>query len=328
MAASYCRMACRTACWCWPTSLEWRPAALRSIRQVVQDGGVILGEKPHHALGMHGDEEVASLAAEVWGDCAPGKPHHFGKGTVYCGESTRSVLQALGVAPDFEYRGAPEGRMDYVHRQAAGADIYFLRNTEAAPLFAEVTLNVRGKAPELWHPDTGRAEQAAVFDAAPDGRTRMPLWLEPNGSVFVVLRRPVGRHFEQLSRDGSALFPWDKATTPPVHVIRPGSDCRCARPLHAEGSGRSYSLRGNRQIGNSSDRRSLDGAISAWVGRAGQRQLRRSAIVDRNTDPGIRYYSGTATYARAIRGERWATGERPYAHARPLGTFAKSLVCA
>ena len=272
------------------------PAALRSIRQVVQDGGVVLGEKPRRALGMRGDEDVVSLAAEVWGDCAPGKPHHFGKGTVYCGESTRSVLQALGVAPDFEYRSAPEGRMDYVHREAGGADIYFLRNTEAAPLFAEVTLNVRGKAPELWHPDTGRAEQAAIFDTAPDGRTRIPLWLEPNGSVFVVLRRPVGRHFVQLSWDGIALFPWDKATTPPVHISGPN--------LTADASGR-YTLKEaggvtlSAEIGKSQTvaiagpwtvRFTPGWGAPASVNFAGLQSWTE------NTDPGIRYYSGTATY--------------------------------
>ncbi len=273
------------------------PAAMRSIRQVVQDGGVVLGEKPRRALGMRGDEEVASLAAELWGDCAPGKPHHFGKGTVYCGESTRSVLHALGVAPDFEYRGPPEGGMDYVHRQAGGADIYFLRNTEAKPLFAEVTLNVRGKAPELWHPDTGRTEEAAIFDAAPDGRTRMPLWLEPNGSVFVVLRHPVGRHFVQLSWDGIALFPWDKANTPPVHVTGPD--------LTADAPGR-YTLEEaggavlSAEIGKSETvviagpwtvRFTPGWGAPASVNFAGLQSWTE------NTDPGIRYYSGTATYA-------------------------------
>jgi hypothetical protein len=273
------------------------PAALRSIRQVVQDGGVILGEKPRRALGMRGDEEVASLAAEVWGDCAPGKPHHFGKGAVYCGESTRSVLQTLGVPPDFEYRGTLEGRMDYVHRQAGGADIYFLRNTEAKPLFAEVTLNVRGKAPELWHPDTGRAEQAAIFDAAPDGRTRMPLWLEPNGSVFVVLRRAVRRHFEQLSKDGSALFPWDKATTLPVQVS--GSDLTADAPgrytLKVAGGVALFAEIGKSETvviaGPWTVRFTPGWGAPASVNFAGLQSWTE------NTDPGIRYYSGTATYA-------------------------------
>jgi hypothetical protein len=47
---------------------------------------------------------------------------------------------------------------------------------------------VTGKAPELWYAETGKAQPASYNIA--DGRTTVPLHLEPWGTVFVVFRKP------------------------------------------------------------------------------------------------------------------------------------------
>ena len=47
---------------------------------------------------------------------------------------------------------------------------------------------VEGREAELWHPDTGEIVPAGYTIA--DGRTTVPLHLEPRESVFVVFRRP------------------------------------------------------------------------------------------------------------------------------------------
>jgi hypothetical protein len=60
---------------------------------------------------------------------------------------------------------------------------------------------VTDRVPELWHPDTGRIEDAPLWHRvgslttdvpatqAPDSRTRVTIPFDPNGSVFVVFRR-------------------------------------------------------------------------------------------------------------------------------------------
>ena len=51
----------------------------------------------------------------------------------------------------------------------------------------ESSFRVRGFQAEFWHPDTGAAEPAPYsFDG---DRTRVPMELEPHGSVLVVFRR-------------------------------------------------------------------------------------------------------------------------------------------
>jgi hypothetical protein len=127
---------------------------------------------------------------------------------VHTNQTARAVLESRGVLPDFE---GPKDK-DYVHRRAAGTEIYFVRNTRPETIDAEITLRVKGKAPELWHPDTGRIEDAPTYECTADGRTRLPLPLEPNGSVFVVFRRA------GTGRKGAAPI---SAGTPPVPVNGP-----------------------------------------------------------------------------------------------------------
>ena len=72
---------------------------------------------------------------------------------------------------------------------------------------AECIFRVKGKRPEFWHPDTGRIEPVAVYDEVEDG-TRMPIWFDPAGSVFVVFRpeTPAADHAVALDCDGKAVL--------------------------------------------------------------------------------------------------------------------------
>ena len=82
----------------------------------------------------------------------------------------------------------------YIHRRIEGSDVYFVANKDPQPEEAVCCFRVHGKRPELWWPETGRMEPAAVYDEA-DGCVRLPLRLDASGSVFV------------LFRDGAAIEP-------------------------------------------------------------------------------------------------------------------------
>src|SRR5262249_20321945 len=102
-----------------PETATLSAAAAQALKRLVANGAAVLGSRPSQATGLRGDAEVASVASELWTGC----PHHVGQGVVYCGKTGREVLAALGVRPDFE---GPPGALDYIHRQAGGADIYFI----------------------------------------------------------------------------------------------------------------------------------------------------------------------------------------------------------
>ena len=264
--------------------------ALRAVRKLVADGAVVVGDRPQHATGLIGDEEVRSIATEVWGDCGGNGVHErkFGKGTLYCGQTVRQVLAALRVAPDFEGAG-----LDFIHRQTAAADIYFIRNTRPETVSVDVALRSAGKAPELWHPENGQVEPQAVFQSTEDGRTRLPLRLEPNGSVFVVLRSPAGEHIVETSWTGSA----------PRTEVRLRGDGAAELEARAAGSYRVTMASGatlSAEVRAAGEVRTVEGpwslAFAPGWGAPAKIGLEKLASWTENADPGIRYYSGTATY--------------------------------
>ena len=165
-------------------------AALGAVQKLVAGGAQVLGPRPERTTGIGDDNAVRSIASAVWPK-------------VHTNQTARALLRARGIAPDFE--GPPD--TDYVHRRAGGAEIYFVRNGKPEALEAEFTLRVHGKAPELWHADSGRIEDAPAYQFTADGRTRLPLSLDPNGSVFVVFRRA-----------GTGRQPTAPSATPPSPV--------------------------------------------------------------------------------------------------------------
>ena len=75
-----------------------------------------------------------------------------------------------------------------MHRKAGDTDIYFVDNRNDRDETVDASFRVTGKAPELWYAETGKAQPASYKIA--DGRTTVPLHLEPWGTVFVVFRKP------------------------------------------------------------------------------------------------------------------------------------------
>jgi hypothetical protein len=152
-----------------PYSQHMSLPVLRAIHQLVEDGAVVAGPKPSDDPSLADDQaEFQKLNDELFGDGSG--VHQVGKGTVYAGQSLTDVFNALKVAPDFDYT-KPEGdtRILFAHRRLAEGDLYFVDNRNDRDETVDATFRVTGKAPELWHPDTGKAEPVSYQIA--DGRT-------------------------------------------------------------------------------------------------------------------------------------------------------------
>jgi hypothetical protein len=125
------------------------------------------------------DAEVRRLADHLWGS---GKIRDI---------SLQEAFDSLGLQPDFMCvnKTAP---VLHIHRRVQDTDIYFICNQSSELLEADFLLRIRDKTPELWHPDTGRIEDAPVYSQEGSGdnaRTRLHLALDPIGSLFVVFRK-------------------------------------------------------------------------------------------------------------------------------------------
>ncbi len=172
-----------------PWSQTMTPALLRKVKELVQAGATVIGPRPSASPSLAGfpqcDEEVKELAAELWGD-ADGqnvKEHRLGKGRVVWSDSPEKVLKESGVPADFT-AGQP---LRWIHRRADEAEIYFVANLQPYEFTTTCSFRVTGRIPELWWPDSGRMERAALWKQK-DGRTHVVVPFEPSGSVFVVFR--------------------------------------------------------------------------------------------------------------------------------------------
>jgi hypothetical protein len=182
---------------------------LRRVRALVAEGGTVIGRlKPTRSPGLLGrevnDREVKRLADELWGGDevvdAPGSSEvrirPIGRGRFVVASGTSAALRAIGVGPDLEIAGRPEGDLgplDFVHRRTRDAEFYFIRNTTKEPQSLtcrfRVAAEARGQAPEFWWPDSGRRSACRSWTPIAKGRTELRLDLAPLGSVFVVFRR-------------------------------------------------------------------------------------------------------------------------------------------
>ncbi|MCK4373967.1 MAG: hypothetical protein KAX19_01520, partial [Candidatus Brocadiae bacterium] len=169
------------------------PAVASKVRQLVADGATILGPRPTSSPSLSGypecDEQVARIAAQVWGDCdgTSVTSHEFGKGRIIWGQPLAEALADLGTVPDFSYSAAPGVELLYIHRTADDTDMYFVSNQSQATESVECSFRASGKRPEFWRPDRGTIEPVAAYSEA-GGRTTVPMVLDPHGSVFVVFR--------------------------------------------------------------------------------------------------------------------------------------------
>jgi hypothetical protein len=213
------------------TSLSLR--LLRQIGELVKSGAIVVAPRVAASPSLSDSNNGAELKAQVdaiWGsDAGPSGSHAYGKGKIYWGTSLEQVFSDQGIAPDFAFEApqvtstysypVPKATDDIVwaHRRTPDTDLYFVANQKVRTEDVETSYRVTGKAPELWHPDTGKTEPASYRVEA--GRTRVTLHLAPEESVFVVFGKPSNAPSRALPKHQSQELttlsgPWKVAFAP------------------------------------------------------------------------------------------------------------------
>jgi hypothetical protein len=218
---------------------------LRKIRDLVNAGAVVVGERPTGSPSLADDaSEFNAIAGELWG-----------KGRIRQGVDANQVLASLGVPRDFEYDNAgPERKVMFVHRHLSDGEVYFLLNRTERSQDLNAIFRVSGKLPQLWHADTGEIDPVSY--RIENGHTTVPLHLDPNESVFVVFRQPAS---EQA------------VTVPARHETQLAT------------LGGEWTVR-----------------FAPDLGAPAEITLSRLASWTENSNPGVKYYSGAATYTKTI----------------------------
>jgi (4-O-methyl)-D-glucuronate---lignin esterase len=184
---------------------------LQKIESLVRGGATVVGPRPSKATGLAGypdkDGSIRGLAAKLWGACeVEDCENRYGDGRVITGRNLRDVLQARGMGPDLT---APAESIDFIHRRTPDAEIYFVRNKSDRVVRVDPEFRVRGRRPELWNAVSGERTLASEFEEVAGG-VRVPLEIEPTGSIFVVFRRKASDVPVQPNRfDGEELLTLD-----------------------------------------------------------------------------------------------------------------------
>ncbi len=300
-----------------PNQRTMRPAALRKIRDLVRDGAVVIGPRPEHSPSLEGypacDDEVQRLAAEVWGDCdgRTVREHRFGQGRVIWGRPWDEIFRSVGAPPDFSFSAGAGVEVNYIHRRTTGADVYFVASGSPDTVEVDARFRVEGKAPEFWHPDTGRVERPALYEQVAGG-IRVPLRFDPSGSVFVVFRdEGDSRHLVDVTPEGirASAKPSRGSEAPdlPDMVLRRERDGQLVAEIAQAGRYRLKAKDGSiRTIGVTR----LPQAIEVGGGwevtfpfrKAAPRAIRFERLESwtDSTDDAVKHFSGTATYLRQI----------------------------
>ncbi len=185
--------------------------------------------------------------------------------------SANEALAALGVDRDFEYtKPEPDASLMFLHRKLSDGDLYFVDNRENRATNVEATFRVDGRAPELWDAATGMTDPASFRIV--NGRTTVPIHLDPHGTTFVIFEKP--------------------ATAPSGQV--PESTATTMAALNEElNRGWIVTFQPNRGAPQSAN---FD-RLNSW---------------SENSDYGIKYFSGKATYSKTI--DIRASDFKPDAH--------------
>lgn len=203
----------------------------RKIQSLVKEGLVVIGPKPTSATGLknypESDKQIQSIASEMWGkiDGSTITENNYGKGKVVFGKDVNTVLEDLKVIPDFSFTSTKSNTaLDFIHRSGEETEIYFVVNRQGRTGIndfkfryltslpdryeqVECKFRVSGMIPEIWNPMTGAREQVMAYQEE-NGYTIVPLYLEPEGSRFIIFRKGVvAPHITDIEKDGKQFFP-------------------------------------------------------------------------------------------------------------------------
>lgn len=172
-----------------------RPELLAKIRQLVQDGAVVMGPAPKRSPSLQNqpaaDQEIQQMASELWAgvDGINLKSRQFGKGMILNGMSMEEAFALIACVPDCKL--SEDNTIHYGHRTLGFGEIYFVSNQTAETKEIMPEFRVKGLQPELWEATTGHVRMLPAY-VQKENTTAVPLKLEPFESVFVVFRKPAG----------------------------------------------------------------------------------------------------------------------------------------
>jgi len=172
-----------------PPIKTMRPAVIKKIAELVNNGAVILGDRPEKSPSLENypdcDLQVQKMADQLWGkeDYDDKLRRSVGKGYVYSGYDMESLFKDQKIQEDVKLTS--DHPVLWTHRELPGVDIYFLTNQSEEIIDINPSFRISGRQVQLWDAVTGEIRGYSGFKEI-DGRTTVPLKFNALQSWFVV----------------------------------------------------------------------------------------------------------------------------------------------
>ena len=271
-----------------PPTTQMTPEVLHKLHELVATGATITGPRPTSSPSLlhypDADTEVHSLAIDLWGDMdgVTLNQHAFGKGMTYSGLSIEEILNRLKTSPDFASGNSLDNPPVWVHRHTPTAEIYFLANQSDAPQNIEARFRVAGKDVQIWRPMDGTMTGDKPGNEA--AYTSVAHIEERTGN-----RQPGLQPAAYAERSGFTTVPLHLAERESVFVV-----FRNVVPAPSR----------TQPTVTETTLATLDNSwtinFPAHWGAPPNITLPKLVSWTDNPDPGIKYFSGTATYTKTI----------------------------
>jgi hypothetical protein len=254
---------------------------LEKIRELVAGGATVVGPKPVRGETLKDypqcDAEIKKLADEIWGDGdgVKVKERDFGKGRVFSGETAREVLLGDGVPPDFTAERRTTDRLDENgnlikadQETLTPLDVDFIHRTVGdAEIYFVANRSTNSVALNCAFRVTGKASE--IWNAVSGEHHFTAAYDDKDG------RTVVPHYFDPC---GSCFFVFREPAK--AHPVEMRNDSQFFSSIQITGP---WAVHFNPKWG---------GPASAQF----------DSLVDWTTrpEPGIKFYSGTATYEKTF----------------------------
>jgi hypothetical protein len=305
---------------------------LKKIELLVNSGMILVSQPPQEISGLtrfpESDREMKAIVERLWGkmDGTTITENRVGKGRVIWGQDINKVLQGMNIQPDFSFKSKQENTaLDYIHRSTQSEEIYFVANrfgykgindfqyrtqTTLPDRYEQVecAFRVSGKIPQLWNPKTGEMTEILTYREE-NGKTIVPLHLEPDGSVIVVFKNaPEERHIIFMQKEGRSMFPgnqFEPRETPYISIFRNHGKTSCAvfvpgRYTLTWSDGKQQTIDSEKGMEERLLSEKWDLHFDPKWGGPEKIEIDELKSWTQFTDPGIKYYSGTANYTQSF----------------------------
>jgi hypothetical protein len=165
-----------------PTGNKLSQQSFNHLKRLTKDGAVILVNEPEkQVVELNGVERKLVL------ELRKANP----KARIIEGPYLNNSFEDFGLQNDviaINEKGNNAEGLVWTHRAEGDVDLYFISNQKDSLQTIELSLRITGKTPELWNALNGTV-QTGIQWRMQKGRTIVPVRLQPNASLFVVLKK-------------------------------------------------------------------------------------------------------------------------------------------